>query len=228
MKRLLLLPWGLCLFAAGSAAQSVLVSYTFTNQSTTTTALTSSVLADNITASLFSVSDGTFTSTNFTTAAPPSSPAVADTGSWDSLTPAKYFAFTLTPLDGTQLNITGISFDYRQTTAGAANFQVDIGASANVTAGTFIRDNAWHSVAPTFTSVAATGATEFRIYGYNGGGGSFAIDQVTVWGTMTAIPEPSTYAAMAGAATLGCAWMLRRQQRRRPGAAGATPGPPPG
>ena len=47
----------------------------------------------------------------------------------------------------------------------------------------------------------------FAIYSVTTDGSSFAIDNVTI----TAVPEPSTYAACAGAAVLGLAFWRRRR-----------------
>jgi hypothetical protein len=47
----------------------------------------------------------------------------------------------------------------------------------------------------------------FAIYSVNTNGSNFAIDNVLI----TAVPEPSTYAACAGAAVLGLAFWRRRR-----------------
>jgi hypothetical protein len=209
----LLLPCGLLATAVSARAQATLVSFAFTNQSSPTATLTATSLATNLSATTFAVSDGSFTSTNFTTSAPPNTPAIADSGSWSAATPTKYFSFTITPDAGFQANITGISFDYRQTSTGAANFQIDLGSQTNAASGTFLRDSSWYSITPTMTAASFGDTTEIRIYGYGGGTGSFAIDQVTLYGSMSAIPEPSTYAAIAGAISLVGAMLRRRRQR---------------
>src|SRR5687768_5645702 len=78
-----------------------LVSYNFNS------GLGASTVATHIdSASVFSVSDGAFTSTAFTTASPPDTPAVSDTGSWNALTPTKYFSFTITPEEGYEFSVT--------------------------------------------------------------------------------------------------------------------------
>ncbi len=113
------------------------------------------------------------------------------------------------------MSITGISFDYRQTASGALNYQVDIGSNSNVASGGFTRDSAWHQVAHgSITLSGLTGSNEVRIYGYSGGAGSFGIDRVILTGAVTAIPEPSTYAAIVGAVALAGVVIHRRKKSR--------------
>lgn len=163
----------------------------------------------------FAVSDGAFTSTAFVTGSPPDSPAVADNGSWDATSPTKYFSFSFTPNAGQAVTITGISFDYRQTASGALNYQVDVGASSNVASGTFTRDSIWRQVAHnSITLSALTGTNEVRIFGFNGGTGSFGLDRVVITGSVTAIPEPATCAVFLGLAALAGMRFRRRHQHR--------------
>jgi hypothetical protein len=195
------------LFAAllPCAHAQAIVTFNFNDQSSPTATLTASTVASHLTVGTFSVSDNAFTSTNLTTGSPPDSPAVGDTGSWNASSPTKYFSFTVTPDAGYSLTITGISFDYRQTATGAANYQINIGANTNVASGSFSTDSAWHSVSSSLTLTALTNGTEVRIYGYNGGVGSFGIDRVTLNGSVTAVPEPATYATIAALCAFGFA-----------------------
>lgn len=207
----------ICVLVRVTHAQT-LVAFNFNDQSNQTATLTASTLASNVTANIFSVSDGGFTSTNFTTSSPPDSPAVSDSGSWVAATPTKYFAFTVTPSSGYSVVITNISFDYRQTASGALIYQVNIGQNANLASGSFTTDSAWHLVSQSITLSALTNANEVRIYGYgngSGGSGSFSIDRVILTGTVSAIPEPATYAAIFGAVALVSAgWHCRRQKQK--------------
>jgi hypothetical protein len=201
--------------AAGTpvSAQTTIVAFNFNDQSSQAATLTASTVNSNVTVSSFSVSDGSFTSTNFTTGTPPDSPGVADSGSWSATSPTKYFSFTITPNSGYLVGIATISFDYRQTPTGAANYQINIGTDTNVTSGSFSTDSTWHSVTQSITLTAFSDSREVRIYGFNGGSGSFGIDRITFSGTVSAIPEPSTYAAIFGAAALAAAIWSRRRPR---------------
>lgn len=192
-----------------SAMQAQIVTFNFNSG----TPLVASSHDANLTVTNFAVSDGSFTSTAFTTGSPPDSPAVADSGSWNAASPTKYFSFSFTIADGYVASITGISFDYRQTSSGALNYQVDVGSSSNVASGTFTRDSAWYQVSQSITLSSLTGTNEVRIYGYAGGTGSFGIDRVSLTGSLTAVPEPSTYAAILGAVTLVGVVAVRRRKK---------------
>ncbi len=188
------------MLALGCAAQGQIIVFNFNSG----TPLVASTVNSNLASvTNFTVSDGSFTSTAFTTGTPPDSPAVADSGSWDAASPTKYFSFSFTPTSGYSVAITGISFDYRQTPSGALNYQIDVGSNTSVASGVFTRDSTWRQLS--HSSITLSGlinSNEVRIFGYGGGTGSFGIDRVTITGSVTAIPEPSTYAAILGAVVL--------------------------
>src|SRR5512146_1148958 len=73
--------------------QANLVTFAFSDQSSAAAALAPTSFTSHLSVGSLTVSDGAFTSTNFTTGSPPDAPAVADGGGWTSATPAKYFAF---------------------------------------------------------------------------------------------------------------------------------------
>lgn len=172
--------------------------------------LSASSTASNVGATDFTVSDGTFTSTTFGHSG--NGDSVYDGGSWSAVTPTKYYSFTITPTSGYEVSLSGISFDARQTPSGALDYTVEVGGTS-VATGTFTRDSDWYSISKSITLSSLSSATEVRIYGYNGGGGNFAIDNVTLSGTVSAVPEPSTYALIFGAATLGFVVFRRRTKR---------------
>lgn len=217
IKAVRVLLW-IILFAAGLVptinAQGNLVTFAFTDQSSAAATLAPTSVAPHLSAGSFAVSDGAFTSTNFTTGSPPDAPAVAEGGGWTSTTPAKYFAFTITPDAGYQLDVTAISFDYRQTSTGPANYQVDVGLITNVVSGGFLTDSTWHTLSSSVDVGGLASAQQVRIYGFNGGSGSFGLDTVVLSGSVTAVPEPAAMAAYAGIVMLAAA--LKRQRARPP------------
>lgn len=104
----------------------------------------------------------------------------------------------MTTLSGTLLsyfNASGMSF----TLSPANNFT-----------GSYVDPTTYFGARPGVYSVTAS--NPLRLYGAGAGGdllASFTVNQLTI----SAVPEPSTYAAIAGAAMLGVAvWRRRRQQ----------------
>ncbi|HVZ66215.1 MAG TPA: hypothetical protein VG936_16730 [Lacunisphaera sp.] len=210
-------PWAILLIAAllpAAHAQTNLVTFAFTDQSSPAATLAPTAVASHLSVGSFTVSDGAFTSTNFTTGSPPDAPAVADGGGWTSTTPAKYFAFTITPDAGYQFDVTAISFDYRQTSTGPANYQVDVGLITNVLSGSFLTDSAWHAISSIVDVEGLASPQQVRIYGFNGGSGSFGLDSVVLTGSVTAVPEPAAMAAGAGIVMLVAA--VKRRRARPP------------
>lgn len=133
-------------------------------------------------------------------------------GDWTGLTAAEggYATFTLTPAAGFELEVTSFDFVVSATGAGPDTIAALIGGvlydnlqtSFQDTSATIVNVN----VNDTFTS-----ATEFRIIGYAGGTGNMDIDTLTVNGSV--VPEPSSYALLAGMMGLACVVLRRRAAR---------------
>lgn len=148
-----------------------------------------------------------------------------------AITNADYISFTITPTSGYALSISSISFNSGVSTA-TTNFNVSLLSSATgLTAAHTLHTYSFSSTnAPaqsiTLTGSPAlqnhTGAIEFRLYGWRdtGGTSTFRIrnlsgSDLVINGTVSAIPEPSTYAALAGLLALGgVLWQRRRQAKR--------------
>jgi hypothetical protein len=213
-RRLLI---GACL-TSGIAASGQLVVYSFgTTGSPTTQA---SVVAPGLTAGVFSGNLGTPTTGGTSplyTAGSGGSYFSAST--WNTAAPgANYFAFTLTPDFGQELSVTSFTFAYRATSTGPIAFAVRSSADAyasDLVSGTITADSAWHgSGTMTFDLSGLDAATTFRIFGSGASSslGTFRIDDITLDGSVTAVPEPSTYALILGAMMLAGS-AIRRVRR---------------
>jgi hypothetical protein len=218
-----------------------LFTYTFSDVTTSSGKSSAGSVASNITFSSFTASSAVaanssaanvFGFATWTTGATNGSNTFSG-----ALDLTRYYEFTLTPQIGYSLSLTDISFDagrsatgprqfairsssdsYASNIAGTATgvvstvggnlFQFTDNASTNLIAGQSITMSA-------FTNL--TTALTLRIYAFNAeaGTGTFRIDNLAINGTVSAIPEPSTYAAIFGALALAGVVVHRRRQARR-------------
>lgn len=202
----------------GCTAQAQIAVYSFGTAGSPTAGATS--VASNLTASVFSG--------NLGTPAPGGTSPLYTAGSgggyfaataWTGTAPgSNYFEFTLTPNAGHTFAATSLTFGYRATSTGPTNFAVRSSTDAyasNLVSGTITGDSVWRSPGTlTITMSGMNTATTFRIYGSGASSslGTFRVDDVTVNGSVTAVPEPSTYAAILGFMVLISA--IIRQRRR--------------
>lgn len=140
-----------------------------------------------------------------------------------------YFTFTLSADSGYSLSLSTVTLRLFNTTSGPTNAALfsSVGGfssgSAAITSFS-LTGNANNDQTITLSSGSfsnLTGTVEFRLYAY--GGGTSTTDKLrfrdltgndlTVTGTLSAIPEPSTYAAIAGAVSLLGTVYWRRRQR---------------
>jgi hypothetical protein len=207
--------------AMGGALRAQIVTYAFGSAAAPTSAAT--FVAANLSASVFSGNLGSPATNSGTPVYSAGSGGGYFTASvWTGSAPGtNYFEFTLTPDSGYEFSLSSISFGYRATGTGPNAFAVrsssDSFASA-LTSGVITSDSSWHSTGTlSITLSSLTAATTLRVYGFgaSSGSGTLRVDDVTLNGTVTAIPEPSAYAALLGAVALAGA-MLRRR-RLRPG-----------
>jgi hypothetical protein len=145
-----------------------------------------------------------------------------------AITDSVYHSFTLTPTAGYQLNITGVSYN-ADASSGTSTFNFDLlssatGFTSSDSLGTFsvINSAAASGTINTSANTSLQGITstvELRIYvsrsAGNGTAAYYADDGVngglfSVDGTVTAIPEPGTWALIG----LGSAVVLWRMRRR--------------
>ena len=133
-----------------------------------------------------------------------------------------YFQFTVTPASAS-VSITSIAFGYREsgTSTGPTNFFIRSSADSygsDLGSGSLINsDNNWHTTGATSVTLTFFSATTFRIYA-NGAASNtptLRLDDLTIDGSITAVPEPAATALGGGVLVLGAAAIVRRRTRIR-------------
>ena len=204
--------------STGPAFSQILV-YGFTSSSA---APTSS--ASNLTGGSVSTGGGVTTTSNTSPVSSGYAGAsggyfISDNG-WTGAAPGtNYFQFTITPSSGYSVSIASISFGYRESGAstGPTNFYIRSSVDSygsNLGTGTLTNsDNSWHSSGNTSVTLTFTSATTVRLYANSASSGTptLRFDDISVNGSVSAIPEPSTYAIWFGVAALGVAVAKRRK-----------------
>jgi hypothetical protein len=210
------------------SGQITLVSYNFGSAASPTTS--AGTVAANVSAGVFS---GNLGSPSTSSGSPGSSTAGGSGGSYFTSSnwtnsDSNYFAFTLTPNPGSQLTLTSVTFYYAATSTGPTSFSLLSSAdgfaaplasnSITKASGSLLASD-WHSQTSSIT-LTFTSATTFRLTatGATSVSGGLRVDDVTLKGTVTAVPEPSTYAAWAGLLVLAAAmWHQHRRRSSRVG-----------
>jgi hypothetical protein len=217
--RLILLFLGL--IAASDRGFGQVLVYNFGPSATPTTNATTTAL--NTTDSVFSSLAGSGTTS---TTSPGSTTAGGSGGAYFSANTFRtsdnnYFYFTITPSSGYQVSLTNVSFYYLSTSTGPSNSTLQSSSDSygsDLATFTLTRAAAspvaadWHQTSTSIT-LTFTSPTTFRITGTgaSSSAGGFRIDDVTFSGAVSAIPEPSAYAAIAGAIMLaGATWKRLR------------------
>jgi hypothetical protein len=155
-----------------------------------------------------------------------------------SVNTSEYFEVTIAPAASYTLDLTSIAFTVQRSGTGIRQYSVRSSldgygtnlfaniSPANVSlsivtgdvfqitdAATTAQNGSFVSLSGSFLNLA--GPVTFRFYGWNSEAntGTFSIDNVEFTGSsVTAIPEPSTYAAIMGVLTLGVVLYRRRQK----------------
>jgi hypothetical protein len=173
----------------------------------------------SITASAFTGSNGATLSNSSPVYAAGSGSYFITQSGWTGTNPGtNYFEFTITPTAGSSVSLTSISFGSRATTTGPTTYSFRSstdGYGTNLATNSLTNDGNWHASGTQSISLTFTSATTFRFYanGASNSGGTLRIDDFSLGGSMSAVPEPSTYAAIFGAAALvGTIWHRRRQK----------------
>jgi len=201
-----------CLLGTKGARAQILV-YSFTGNTTSATSVNSSIAASAIsTNGTISVSNSSPVSSGYTGAT--GSFYGTDNG-WGSA--GNYFQFTITPNANERVSITSINLGYRtSSTSGPNALAVKSSAdgyTSSLAVGSLTNaDTSWHSLGATSVTLTFTSATTFRIYASGAATNTptWRMDDLTINGSVSAIPEPSTYAL--GVSTLVFLAALRRRR----------------
>lgn len=224
MRARIFLPSGFGLLLLVGSLSGQIVSYSFGTSGAQTTAAT--FTAENLSSSIFaSTLGGGVTSSS----SPGSSTAGGGGGAYFTASnwrasDGNYFSFSVTPASGYAVIVTSISFYYASTSTGPSSAMLtssvdgyagNLGTfSLTQQAGGSLLAADWHQASSSITLTAFDTATSFRLgaTGASVAGGTLRVDAVVLNGTVSAVPEPSTYAAIAGVwAVCGVLWHRRRR-----------------
>lgn len=202
------------------SAHGQLVFFNFDDASgdtdTDTAAKTADTVASNITVSMLAT-ESSFNSALTATFSDP--PAIQVSGasaffqqtSQGAAGDAVYF--TITAASGYEFSITQVSFDARGTSTSPA----DVGFSMNTTSydksGSFSNNSIQTTITESSLGFSNLTSATIAIQGWNaslGDTGALQLDDIGVFGSVSVIPEPSTYGAIGGLLALGMVLYRRR------------------
>ena len=210
-------------FMCGVRAQIV---WSFTDgtgaPSTTVTNISAGVLSAGNLAGTSSLAFNPTSASNHSGASGGNNAAVRTVASASlSTSSSTYFEFTVTPAAGYQISATGLTLGSRSAGTGPTTLSLFSSVdSFSAALGSIVTsaDSTWTSVTLSSFSVAAAANTPvtFRLYGAPSGtttSANWRVDDLAFSvSALSAIPEPSTYAALAGTAALvGAGWLRRRR-----------------
>lgn len=218
-----------------SAPAQMLVSWNF-GDGTASLVASSGTPVDNLAIGTISSFTGQALATNTTS---PSSGYAGASGGFSgsfgavagafNVSSSSAFTVTLTPLAGYQVSVSSISWGNRSTGTGPTNVALRTSAdgfAADAFSSGVVTDSTWALInSGPLTNVfgTATDPLTLRIHGYGGTSaaiGNWRIDDLSMNLSLSAVPEPSTYAALAGALSLAGAIWHRRRRRVLPPTAG--------
>jgi hypothetical protein len=135
---------------------------------------------------------------------------------WNGAAGTKRWEFTVTPAEGSLLNLSSFQFDDQRSASGPASWSVSINgieaASAFPTHSEF-SDNPMNMVDLSGGSFQGLESAVVSLYGFDapGASGTWRIDNVALHGGVSPVPEPSQYALLFSGTLVGFAVYRRRK-----------------
>ncbi len=124
------------------------------------------------------------------------------------------FFFSIDVASGYVFTVSEISFQVRGTGGSPQQVGFSLGSLSHNFGALFSNDSEIKTLSQSSLSIQLTGADRFAIQGWGSSGASaLQLDNIRITGSLTAIPEPSTYAAILGAVALGIVFYQRRKSR---------------
>lgn len=152
-------------------------------------------------------------------------PLLGASGYTTSFSSSHYFEFTLTPDSNFQFDLTSIDFDVASAGGGTREYRVEYsfdGFASSTVAGSGVAPNpggglhAFSNISYALNDESGevtTSTITFRFLGATpSAAGQIRFDNISVQGTISAIPEPSTYALIGGVIALGLSVLIRKRK----------------
>jgi hypothetical protein len=201
-------------FAVSASAQ--IATFDFTGGSLADSAETANLIVSDISSAATGGTDGfnSFTdSSGWDSAAQISGASSFFSAPTSQATAGDAIVFTIGVTSGFEFSITGFSFDARSTGTAPADIGFTIDGTSYDFSGSYTNDSVITTISS--NSLSLTGQTStitISIQGWNAtGSGALQIDNISVAGLVSAVPEPGTYALLAGCCALGFVMVRRRQ-----------------
>ena len=200
-----------------------LVSYEFTDEILSPTSVLPGITASDFSSPVFSFATGTNDlRTRETLGLADGAETVSDNMT-NAVNANQYVAFTVTANSGFVLNLDALAFDIRRGLRGTQDYavrsSVDTFATYIVFANNVINDTSVRRQSIDLTSAAFQELTsiEFRIYfddrlNNSSSASDVFIDNLILSGSVSSIPEPSTYGLALGGLALAIAALRRRRK----------------
>jgi len=127
-----------------------------------------------------------------------------------------YFTWTIEANSGWEIDLSSLSYTGQASSSGPQQFELRSSVDGFTTSlGTISASGSTVTLASTSFQNLTT-PTEFRLYAWGATvwNGTFSINSFDFKGSVSAIPEPSTYAAILGAVALGGLYYSRRRVQK--------------